>query len=61
MRYRVVEDLDRPARERYVVQHSPFGHTWSTDGAYPDQITAEIEMEKLAAGPRVISKIETSG
>lgn len=63
MKYRVVEDLDAPLDGpdgRFIVQHSPFGHVWTTDGRYADQLSAEIAMEKLAHGPRVVAEIESS-
>lgn len=56
MKYRVIEELEALARERFQVQSSPFGHTWTTRSKHADQISAEIEMEKLAAGPRVIAE-----
>lgn len=61
MNFRVIEDLDSQPAERFQVQHSPFGHSWTTDAKYGDQISAEIHMEKLAAGPRVISTAHNTG
>lgn len=57
MRYRVTEDLSAPADQRYAVEASPFGHVWSERARFPDFVSAEIEMEKLAA-PRVLAQTE---
>ena len=56
MKYRVVEDLEAEPEERFRVQHSPFGHTWTDDAAFGDQVSAEIAMERLAA-PRVVCSL----
>ncbi len=58
MRYRVIEDLDAPESERFVVQYDRYGDHWRSKGRYPDQLSAEIAMERLAAGPRVVAKVE---
>lgn len=56
--YRVIEDLDAPSEERYQVQSSIYGRTWGTHAKYPDQVSAEIHMEKMAKGPRVVAEAE---
>lgn len=61
MKYRVIEDLEAAPAQRFVVQHSPFGHHWSKEpfcSEFADQISAEIEMERRAKGPRVIAEAE---
>lgn len=58
MKYRVIEDFDSAPEERFQVQHSIYGGTWATDAKYADQVSAEIHMEKLAAGPRVVASVD---
>lgn len=60
MMYQVVEDIEAPKDERFKVQHSPFGHIWSTDASFADQISAEIDMERRAAGLRVVARSESN-
>jgi hypothetical protein len=59
VKYRVIEDIEVSADKRFRVEWSPFGHTWTPGNEYPDQISAEIEMERLARGPRVIATAGT--
>lgn len=61
--YRVIEDLEAGPHERFQVQSSIFGHTWTTcpNGKFADQISAEIDMERRAAGPRVVAVSTTTG
>lgn len=54
MRYRVIEDLTAPAAERFVVQSTIYGHSWGNESFHPDQLSAEIHMERLAS-PRVVA------
>lgn len=63
MLFRVIEDPDAPPEQRFQVQRSPFGHAWCgrSEDRFADQLSAEIEMERQAAGPRVIAVSENSG
>jgi len=56
MRYRVIEDLGAVPEARYVLEASPFGHVWTERERFPDELSAEIAMEKLAAPPRLIAE-----
>lgn len=59
-KYRVIEQLDAPMNERFLVQYAfrSCGLIWITSGkAFPDQLSAEIEMERLAAGPKVVATL----
>jgi hypothetical protein len=60
MKFRVIEDLEAPPHERFQVQRSPFGHIWCgrSEDKFADQLSAEIEMERQASGPRVIATSE---
>lgn len=58
MQYRVIEDLEAPDAERFVVQYDRYGDHWRTKGRFPDQVSAEIFMERLAAGPLVVAQME---
>jgi hypothetical protein len=61
MKYRVIEDPQAPDDKRFIVQHSPFGHTWTEEpeiSRFTDQMSAEIEMERRAA-PRVVATLES--
>lgn len=60
MKFRVTENLDAHESRRFQVEHSIYGRIWAIDGRYADQISAEIHMERLAAGPRVIASIDDS-
>jgi len=58
MRYRVIEELEAPESERFVVQYDRYGDHWRTNSRHPDQLSAEIAMERLANGPRIVAKME---
>lgn len=60
MKYRVIEDLDAPEENRFQVESSCTGEVWLPHGGYAEQLSAEIKMEKLAKGPRIVAEIETA-
>lgn len=59
MRYRVIEDLGASEKDRYQVQASRYGRVWAIMSYHADQISAEVEMERAIAPPRVLASGET--
>lgn len=59
MKYRVIDEGGDGNLGRYCVQHSPYGHTWSTDSRHADKLTAVRAMESLARPPVVVASTTT--
>jgi len=55
MKYRVRENLTAKPEERYIVQSTHYGHTWADEAYFPDQLSAEIDMERRVS-PRVVAE-----